>query len=130
MCIRDRLEFFSVIGETGLKLGDATKAVFARISVPDDKCGQFEQAAQPLLGQVHQNEPGCFLFALGKSKDEAGSYRFVELYQNGAAIKAHVATNYFGAAQQTQAPLIESSEVTVLEVVGNSGARPQIRPRL
>ena len=59
--------------------------------------GEFEAVLKDLAAQVKQNEPGCLLYDLFKSK-KASTYVVMEQYASGEALAAHGKTAHYMAA--------------------------------
>ncbi|TQF73280.1 antibiotic biosynthesis monooxygenase [Rhodococcus spelaei] len=81
-------------------------AVIAVMTVKDGSGAEFEAVVAELAAQVRANEEGTPLFQLTRSKADPNIYKFMELYRDGDAIKAHASTEYFTAAFKAMAPLL------------------------
>ncbi|MCD2108851.1 MULTISPECIES: putative quinol monooxygenase [Rhodococcus] len=81
-------------------------AVIADITVKDGSGEQFEAVVAELAEKVRTEEPGTVLYQLIRSKTDTNSYKFMELYQDGAAIKAHGTSEHFQAAGKAMAPFL------------------------
>ncbi|XGU18126.1 putative quinol monooxygenase [Rhodococcus sp. 3Y1] len=79
-------------------------AVIADITVKDGSGEQFEAVVAELAEKVRTEEPGTVLYQLIRSKTDTNSYKFMELYQDGAAIKAHGSSEHFQAAGKRWRP--------------------------
>jgi len=73
--------------------------VVAKIKVAPGKESEFEKHASALVKQVNENEPGCLMYELYKSKSDPSVYVFMEKYEDKAALDAHGKTDYFLASQ-------------------------------
>lgn len=74
-----------------------TIGIVATLKVQAGKEGEFEEIFKGLSAAVKQNEPGCVLYELFKSKQPL-TYVVMEQYANGEALAAHGKTAYFLAA--------------------------------
>lgn len=72
-------------------------AIIATFTVPEDKAEAFEAIAGELVAATNANEPGVKLYTLVRSAAEPTQYRMMELYENQAAIDAHMASEWFRA---------------------------------
>lgn len=73
--------------------------VVAKLKVAEGKEAEFEKHASALVKKVNENEAGCLLYELFKSKSDPSVYVFMEKYEDKAALDAHGKTDYFLAAQ-------------------------------
>ena len=83
-----------------------TVGIIATIKVQAGKEQDFEVVFRELAGQVKQNEPGCLLYDLFKSKTPS-TYVVMEQYANAEALAAHGKTAHFVAAGPKLAPLLD-----------------------
>lgn len=72
--------------------------VVATLRVREGKEAEFEAVFADLTAKVKANEPGCLLYQLTRSRDEAGAYKVMEMYASPEALKHHGGTDYFRAA--------------------------------
>ena len=63
-------------------------ALLAKMAAADGKAAEFETAMQGLIKAVADTEPGNKLYTLARADD--GSYVMMELYEDEAALAAHV----------------------------------------
>jgi quinol monooxygenase YgiN len=75
-----------------------TIGVIATLKIQDGKAEEFEAFATELARQVRANEPGNLAYQLTKSRTEPNTYKFLEIYQDDAALAHHGGTDYFRAA--------------------------------
>lgn len=69
--------------------------VVAKLTIQEEKEGDFEQVAKDLMAKVKANEPGCLTYQLYKSRKDANTYIFMEQYASEEALKSHGQTEYF-----------------------------------
>lgn len=81
-------------------------AVIADITVKDGTGEQFEAVVAELAELVRTREPGAVLYQLVRSKTDANSYKFMELYHDAAAIEAHGSSEHFREAGKAMAPFL------------------------
>ena len=74
-----------------------TVGIIATIKVKPGKEAEFETVFRELAAQVKQNEPGCLLYDLFRSKAPS-TYVVMEQYANAEALAAHGKTAHFVAA--------------------------------
>ncbi len=63
------------------------EVILATFKVKADKIAEFEQLGRELVEATHK-EPGCKAYRLHKTGD--GTYVFYEVYEDKAAVKAHM----------------------------------------
>lgn len=69
--------------------------VIATLKVQEGKGAEFEAVAGELAKAVRANEPGNRLYQPCKSRKDANTYIFMEIYENDEASKAHGASEHF-----------------------------------
>jgi quinol monooxygenase YgiN len=74
-----------------------TVGIIATIKVKPGREAEFETVFRELAGQVKQNEPGCLLYDLFRSKTPS-TYVVMEQYASAEALAAHGKTAHFVAA--------------------------------
>lgn len=70
----------------------------ATIRVKAEKVADFERVTGALEAAVLENEEGCLVYSLTKSRTEPLTYKNVEIFQDQAALDLHVKADYFLAA--------------------------------
>lgn len=70
-------------------------ALIAKLNVAAGKEAEFEETMLGLAEQVRANEPGNHLYTLVKDDD---GYAVMELYDDDAALQAHMQTSHFREA--------------------------------
>lgn len=81
-------------------------AVIAEITIKEGSGEQFEAVVAELAEKVRTEEPGTILYQLIRSKSDTNAYKFMELYTDSAAIKAHGTSEHFQAAGKAMAPFL------------------------
>lgn len=72
--------------------------VVATLIVQAGKEKEFEEIFAGLRQQVLDNEDGCEMYDIYKSKSDASTYVVMERYKDEAALKAHGESAHFKAA--------------------------------
>ncbi len=80
--------------------------VVATLKVQAAKADEFEAVFRDLTAQVKANEPGCLMYQLTKSRNEADTYKVMELYASPEALETHARTEYFLAAMPKMGPCL------------------------
>jgi len=129
------LTVLDTVGPPGLKGAGAaaTRAIVAKMPVAPEHVDAWEAATQQQMAAVHSKEPETLLYCLGKSRKVPGTYHIVELYVNGAAIKAHGAKPYFAEYQaKTGGMLAGAPSMEILATVAGfpDTAKPTQRAKL
>jgi len=70
-------------------------AVIATIRTKEGMGPQFEAAFAPLAAAVAANEPGNKLYQLTRAREQADTYKVLEIYLDQEAIEAHRASTHF-----------------------------------
>jgi quinol monooxygenase YgiN len=72
--------------------------IVATIPVQPGKQAEFEAIFANLAAAVRADEPGNVFYQLCRSREDAQSYKVLELYKDQAAVEAHRASAHFRAA--------------------------------
>lgn len=92
-------------------------AIIAKLNVVPGKGSDFEKVMLGLVKDVRANESGNKLYTL--TKNAAGEYFVLEIYDNEAALEAHRGSAHFKAAGPKFAGLMNGRpDLTMLTVVG------------
>lgn len=92
-----------------------TVGIIATLKIKPGKEAEFEAVFKDLAAQVKQNEPGCLLYDLFKSK-EASTYVVMEQYASGEALAAHGKTaHYLAAGPKLGAVLDGRPQIDILQ---------------
>jgi quinol monooxygenase YgiN len=65
------------------------------LKIQDGKAAEFESAVAAMTAKVRANEPGNLLYQLTKSRSDANTYKFLELYKDQDALTRHNQTEYY-----------------------------------
>jgi quinol monooxygenase YgiN len=71
--------------------------IVATLTTVEGKGPVLEEIMIDMAAKVKANEPGCFLYQLAKSRDEANVYKVLEVYAAQDAMEAHMASEHFKA---------------------------------
>lgn len=83
-----------------------TVCIVATIRVQEGRNAEFEEVFTALAQQVRENEPGCLMYQLTKSRSEPDTYKVLEVYKDQAAVDHHSGTDYFKAASRKMGPCL------------------------
>jgi quinol monooxygenase YgiN len=70
-------------------------AVTSTVKIRNGKAGEFETLVAAVKAKVRANEPGNLLYQLARSRVDANTYRFLELYKDQDALDRHNQTEYY-----------------------------------
>ena len=70
----------------------------ATLTTQDGKGPELEAIFRELTAQVKANEPGCLTYQLLRNKKDPNSFRVIEFYRDDEAMKAHMESAHFQAA--------------------------------
>ena len=92
--------------------------ILATIKVHEGMREEFETVFLELTSKVRQNEPGNLLYQLTRSRDDALTYKVLELYEDQDALTAHGASEYFRALGRKMGSFISGRpEIEYLDAV-------------
>ena len=95
-----------------------TIGLVAFVNIVDGKAAEFETAFSRQCDVVRENEPGNQLYRLFRSRETPGEYVVMEIYDDQAALDAHVNSAHHKASRPIMAPLRSGpSRVTILDAV-------------
>ena len=93
--------------------------VIATLRIKTDKNAEFEAVFAELAAQVRTNESGNVTYQLCRSRNEATTYKVLEIYHDDEALEAHRASDHFRAAGPALGALLEGRpEVELLDAIG------------
>lgn len=93
-------------------------AIVAKATIKDGAQDAFEETAAKLAAEVKANEPGCLLYLLTRSPEDASCYVFIERYADEAALKAHMKAPHMRTHGRALAECMQGPpEITVLQDV-------------
>lgn len=91
----------------------------ATLKVQADKAAEFEAVFGELVAQVRANEKGCRLYQLVRTRKDPTVYKVLELYDDQAALDAHMQTEHFkSVAGKFRGMLAGSPEADMFDAVG------------
>ena len=70
------------------------------VTVEPAHAAEFEKVLGVLAASSLANEPGTLTYKLARSEDDPRCYRIVEIYQDQAALDAHMASEWLKTAGQ------------------------------
>ncbi|GAF48328.1 putative quinol monooxygenase [Rhodococcus wratislaviensis] len=93
-------------------------AVIAEVRVKDGAESDFVAVVEALSRRVHEHEPGNLMYRLTRSPSETRQYKFIELYADGAALRAHGESPHFRASLDSMEGLLDGApRIEYLDVV-------------
>lgn len=94
-----------------------TVGIVATLKIKAGQEGEFEAVFRGLMASVKQNEQGCVMYDLFKSK-QPSTYVVMEQYANAEALAAHSKTaHYLAAGPKLGAVLDGRPQIEILEKV-------------
>jgi len=72
-------------------------SVVAKLTIKADKADEFPAAWDDFLAHVDANEPGTEHYMLHRSSTEPNIFYVTEVYENQAALDAHLGSDAFAA---------------------------------
>jgi quinol monooxygenase YgiN len=89
------------------------------LKIQNGKAGEFEAAVAVMAAKVKANEPGTVLYQLTKSRADANTYRFFELYKDQGAFTHHGQAEYYKELMSKAGSLLAAPpNVEMFDTVG------------
>jgi quinol monooxygenase YgiN len=89
------------------------------LKIQDGKTAEFEALVAVMTAKVRANEPGTVLYQLTKSRVDANTYRFLELYKDQDAFTRHGQTEYYKELMSNTGSLLAASpDVEMFDAIG------------
>ena len=93
--------------------------VIATLRVKPGQGEEFEAVFSGLAAQVRANEEGNLAYQLCRSREDAQTYKVLEIYRDDAALDAHRASAHFSAAGPALGALLDGRpEIELLDAIG------------
>lgn len=73
-------------------------AIIATLRIKPGAAEAFEETFARLAASVRANEPGNLTYQLCRARNEANTYKVLEIYRDEDALEAHRASEHFRAA--------------------------------
>ena len=90
----------------------------AKYYVKPGKDDEVEAALKKMAACVREQEPGCLLYHVNRSRENVGLFLLYEHYRDVAALEAHRATPHFKEiVEGTIVPLLDKREREFYEPV-------------
>jgi len=93
------------------------KSVVATIVVKEDKADAFPDAWDDLLTHIGANEPGTEHYVLHRSSTEPNKFFVTEIYDDQAALDAHMGSDAFATFGASLGDFVESADPQFAEPV-------------
>ena len=89
------------------------------VKIQDGKAAEFETLVAVTAAKVRANEPGTLLYQLTKSRSDANTYKFLELYQDQDAFTRHGQSAYYKDLMSKAASVLAAPpKVEMLDAIG------------
>jgi len=86
-------------------------SVVATLKVKPEKADEFAAQWDALMDHVGNNEPGCEHYTLHRSQNEPNVFYVTEVYENQAALDAHMGSDAFASFGAGLGDFIESADL-------------------
>ena len=88
------------------------------VKVQDGKGAEFERLVADMTAKVRANEPANLLYQLTKSRSDANTFKFMELYKDEDALARHNQTDYYKELIRKAGPLMAAPpDVETLDAI-------------
>ena len=95
-------------------------SVVAKLTVKADKADDFPKAWEDLLAHVKANESGTEHYVLHRSSTEPNVFFVTEIYEDQAALDAHLSSDVFAKFGAGLADVVEGGDMFFLEPVATA----------
>ncbi|HEU5302512.1 MAG TPA: antibiotic biosynthesis monooxygenase family protein [Acidimicrobiia bacterium] len=92
-------------------------SVVAKLTIKADKADEFPAAWDALLEHIDANEPGTEHYMLHRSSTEPNVFFVTEVYEDQAALDAHMGSGAFGAFGASLGDFVEGADMQFLAPV-------------
>jgi quinol monooxygenase YgiN len=89
-------------------------SVVAKLTIKPDKADEFPAQWDLLIDHIAANEPGCEHYTLHRSSTEPNVFYVTEIYENQAALDAHMGSDVFAAFGAGLGDFVESGDLQFL----------------
>jgi len=89
-------------------------SVVAKLTIKADKADEFPAAWDALLEHIDANEPGTEHYMLHRSSTEPNVFFVTEVYEDQAALDAHMGSEPFGAFGASLGDFVEGADMQFL----------------
>jgi quinol monooxygenase YgiN len=94
-------------------------ATTSTLKIQNGKAAEFETLVAAVTAKVRANEPGNVLYQLTKSRVDANTYRFLEIYKDQDAFTRHGQTEYYREMMSSAASVLAAApNVEMFDTVG------------
>lgn len=92
--------------------------LIATIRIKEGAAAKFERIFVELSAGIRDDEPGILTYQLCRSRDDALTYKVLEIYRDDAALEAHLAGEHVGRMGARFAALLDGNpQVEFLDVI-------------
>ena len=92
-------------------------SVVAKLTIKPEKADEFPAQWDALIDHVGANEPGCEHYTLHRSSMEPNVFYVTEVYENQAALDAHMGSDVFAQFGAGLGDFVEGGDMQILNPV-------------
>ena len=92
-------------------------SIVAKLTIKADKADEFPAQWDALIDHVSANEPGCEHYTLHRSQNEPNVFYVTEVYENQAALDAHMGSDVFASFGAGLGDFVEGGDMQFLNPV-------------
>ncbi|MEX2253903.1 MAG: antibiotic biosynthesis monooxygenase family protein [Acidimicrobiia bacterium] len=97
-------------------------SIVAKLTIKADKADEFPAQWDSLMEHIAANEPGCEHYTLHRSTTQPNEFYVTEIYENQAALDAHMGSDAFGAFGASLGDFVEGGDMQFLAPVKSAKA--------
>lgn len=86
-------------------------SMVVRLAVNPDRADEFPAQCDALMDHIAANEPGCLHYTLHRSSTEPNVFFMTEIYENQAALDAHMGSDAFAAFGAGMGEFVENADL-------------------
>jgi quinol monooxygenase YgiN len=87
--------------------------VTGRMAIRNGHEDEFIAAAKAAVAASNGNEEGCLEYTCSRDLDDPSVFVFVEQWPDGAALRAHVASEHYAQFRAAVDPIVESTVANI-----------------
>jgi quinol monooxygenase YgiN len=92
-------------------------SVVAKLTIKPEKADEFPAQWDALVDHVGANEPGCEHYTLHRSQNEPNVFYVTEVYENQAALDAHMGSDVFASFGAGLGEFVDGGDMQILHPV-------------
>ncbi len=86
-------------------------SIVAKLTIKPDKADDFPGQWEDLMAHIAANEPGCHHYTLHRSTMDPNVFFVTEIYENQAALDAHMGSDAFAAFGATMGEWVDDADL-------------------